>query len=57
MLPGSTHLLGAAYFDASSGLTFEVHHPMARPDVWREYLDGFIAWMERRKDTMLYNWI
>ncbi len=40
MLPGSTHLLGAAYFDASSGLTFEVHHPMARPDVWREYLDG-----------------
>ncbi len=40
MLPGSTHLLGAAYVDASSGLTFEVHHPMARPDVWREYLDG-----------------
>jgi hypothetical protein len=40
MLPGSTHLLGAAYIDASSGLTFEVHHPMARPDVWREYLEG-----------------
>jgi hypothetical protein len=39
-LPNSTHLLSGAYFDASSGLTFEVHHPHVRPDVWREYLDG-----------------
>jgi hypothetical protein len=26
-------------------------------EAWRAYLDGFIKWMERRSDTMLYNWI
>lgn len=47
-LPASTHLLDAAFHDASSGLTFEVHHPRARPDVWREYLDGAEAAYARR---------
>jgi hypothetical protein len=47
-LPASTHLLNAAFHDASSGLTFEVHHPRARPDVWREYLDGAEAAYDRR---------
>ncbi len=36
-------LLGTGFFDESTGLTFEFHHPRARPDVWAEYLDGASA--------------
>jgi hypothetical protein len=39
-LPVSPQLLGTGFFDTSTGLTFEFHHPRARPDVWAEYLDG-----------------
>src|SRR5579862_4305838 len=42
-LPESSQLLGAGFFDQSTGLTFEFHHPRARPDVWAEYLDGATA--------------
>lgn len=30
---------------------------MCAIEAWREYLDAFIKAMEKRKDTMLYNWI
>ncbi len=42
-LPESSQLLGAGFIDQSTGLTFEFHHPRARPDVWAEYLDGATA--------------
>jgi hypothetical protein len=30
---------------------------MCAIEAWRDYLDAFIKEMEKRKDTMLYNWI
>jgi molybdopterin/thiamine biosynthesis adenylyltransferase len=31
---------GATFFDRASGLRFEAHHPLSRPDRWRAYLKG-----------------
>jgi molybdopterin/thiamine biosynthesis adenylyltransferase len=35
-----TFRYGAAFFDRASGLRFEAHHPLSRPDRWKEYLRG-----------------
>ena len=31
---------GASFYDRASGLRFEAHHPLSRPDRWRVYLEG-----------------
>jgi molybdopterin/thiamine biosynthesis adenylyltransferase len=31
---------GASFYDRASGLRFEGHHPLSRPDRWRAYLKG-----------------
>ncbi|MGH8988610.1 MAG: Rv1355c family protein [Acidimicrobiales bacterium] len=36
----TTFRYGATFFDRASGLRFEAHHPLSRPDRWREYLGG-----------------
>ncbi|MGH9110206.1 MAG: Rv1355c family protein [Acidimicrobiales bacterium] len=38
---------GASFVDRTSGLRFEGHHPAARPDRWRQYLDGAVHEYER----------
>ncbi|HTX62789.1 MAG TPA: hypothetical protein VMD28_04075, partial [Acidimicrobiales bacterium] len=35
-----TFRYGAAFFDRASGLRFEAHHPLSRPDRWQAYLKG-----------------
>ncbi len=35
-----TFRYGASFFDRASGLRFEAHHPLSRPDRWRGYLEG-----------------
>jgi hypothetical protein len=42
-LPAPSQLLGNGFYDETTDLTFEFHHPRARPDVWAEYLDGATA--------------
>ncbi len=42
-LPATSQLLGNGFYDETTELTFEFHHPRARPDVWAEYLDGATA--------------
>ncbi len=36
----TTFRYGASFFDRASGLRFEAHHPLSRPDRWRAYLKG-----------------
>jgi molybdopterin/thiamine biosynthesis adenylyltransferase len=36
----STFRYGASFHDRASGLRFEAHHPLSRPDRWRAYLKG-----------------
>ncbi len=35
-----TFRYGASFHDRASGLRFEAHHPLSRPDRWWEYLKG-----------------
>jgi len=35
-----TFRYGASFYDRASGLRFEAHHPLSRPDRWRAYLEG-----------------
>ncbi|HVC15004.1 MAG TPA: Rv1355c family protein [Acidimicrobiales bacterium] len=35
-----TFRYGASFYDRASGLRFEAHHPLSRPDRWRAYLKG-----------------
>lgn len=35
-----TFRYGASFHDRASGLRFEAHHPLSRPDRWRAYLKG-----------------
>lgn len=37
------YLYGSGFFDPTTKLRFEGHHPQARPDLWRQYLDGGVA--------------
>jgi molybdopterin/thiamine biosynthesis adenylyltransferase len=37
---GHRYRYGASFVDASSGVRFEGHHPIERPDLWKMYLDG-----------------
>lgn len=39
-LTSRPYLYGAGFFDRTTGLRFEGHHPQARPDLWQQYLDG-----------------
>ncbi len=48
---------GASFIDEASGVRFEGHHPLERPDLWRRYLDdaegkyrsfGFESTLRRR---------
>ena len=36
----STFRYGASFYDRASGLRFEAHHPLSRPDRWKAYLKG-----------------
>jgi molybdopterin/thiamine biosynthesis adenylyltransferase len=36
----SQYRYGAGFVDAASGVRFEGHHPLARPDLWSQYLEG-----------------
>ena len=36
----TTFRYGASFFDRATGLRFEAHHPLSRPDRWRAYLKG-----------------
>ena len=49
---------GASFIDEASGVRFEGHHPLERPDLWRRYLDdaegkyrsyGFESTLRRRE--------
>ena len=49
---------GASFVDQASGVRFEGHHPLERPDLWRLYLDeaegtyrgyGFEGTLRRRE--------
>ena len=49
---------GASFIDEASGVRFEGHHPLERPDLWRRYLDdaegkyrsyGFEGTLRRRE--------
>lgn len=37
---GQRYRYGASFVDQASGVRFEGHHPLERPDLWRMYLDG-----------------
>jgi molybdopterin/thiamine biosynthesis adenylyltransferase len=37
---GHRYRYGASFIDQESGVRFEGHHPMERPDLWQAYLDG-----------------
>jgi molybdopterin/thiamine biosynthesis adenylyltransferase len=37
---GQRYRYGASFVDHASGVRFEGHHPLERPDLWRRYLDG-----------------
>jgi nitroreductase len=37
---GRRYRYGASFVDAASGVRFEGHHPIERPDLWKTYLDG-----------------
>jgi nitroreductase len=37
---GRRYRYGASFVDAASGIRFEGHHPLERPDLWKVYLDG-----------------
>ncbi|MGH3733372.1 MAG: Rv1355c family protein, partial [Acidimicrobiales bacterium] len=37
---GRRYRYGASFVDQASGVRFEGHHPLERPDLWRKYLDG-----------------
>lgn len=37
---GRRYRYGASFVDAASGVRFEGHHPLERPDLWKIYLDG-----------------
>jgi molybdopterin/thiamine biosynthesis adenylyltransferase len=37
---GQRYRYGASFVDHASGVRFEGHNPLERPDLWRKYLDG-----------------
>jgi molybdopterin/thiamine biosynthesis adenylyltransferase/nitroreductase len=37
---GRRYRYGASFVDVASGVRFEGHHPIERPDLWKTYLDG-----------------
>jgi hypothetical protein len=37
---GQRYRFGASFVDHASGVRFEGHHPLERPDLWKMYLDG-----------------
>jgi molybdopterin/thiamine biosynthesis adenylyltransferase/nitroreductase len=37
---GQRYRYGASFVDQASGVRFEGHNPLERPDLWRKYLDG-----------------
>ena len=37
---GRRYRYGASFIDQASGIRFEGHHPLERPDLWQIYLDG-----------------
>ncbi len=37
---GRRYRYGASFVDRASGVRFEGHHPLERPDLWKIYLDG-----------------
>jgi hypothetical protein len=37
---GQRYRYGSSFIDHASGVRFEGHHPLERPDLWRMYLDG-----------------
>ncbi len=37
---GRRYRYGASFIDQASGIRFEGHHPLERPDLWKIYLDG-----------------
>ena len=37
---GKRYRYGSSFVDAASGIRFEGHHPLERPDLWKKYLDG-----------------
>ena len=37
---GRRYRYGSSFVDAASGVRFEGHHPLERPDLWKIYLDG-----------------
>lgn len=37
---GHRYRYGASFIDQESGVRFEGHHPMERPDLWQVYLNG-----------------
>ncbi len=37
---GQRYRYGASFVDQASGIRFEGHHPLERPDLWKMYLDG-----------------
>ncbi len=37
---GQRYRYGAGFVDDASGVRFEGHHPLERPDLWRLYLEG-----------------
>ncbi|MGB7104833.1 MAG: Rv1355c family protein [Acidimicrobiales bacterium] len=37
---GRRYRYGASFVDQASGVRFEGHHPLERPDLWQIYLDG-----------------
>lgn len=38
---------GASYSDRALGWRFEGHHPLERPDLWRQYVEGCVREYER----------
>ena len=37
---GHRYRYGASFIDQASGVRFEGHHPLERPDLWKLYLNG-----------------
>jgi hypothetical protein len=51
----TTFRYGASFYDRASGLRFEAHHPLSRPDRWRAYLEGARQEYARYGIDMLVN--
>ena len=46
---------GTGFVDRTTGLRFEGHHPLERPDLWEQYLDGAEASYERYGLTEVFD--